>query len=78
MVSPSPQTIDLSNPYTSGCSDADLACYDNYSDWWVPDVLYQARSVGSGPFVMSGNLPTGGKKSQMIFRFGKGMRMFSK
>jgi len=76
--SPSPQVMDLSNPYTSGCSEDDLACYDTYSDWWVPDVVYQARSIGSGPITMSGNLPTGGKKSQMIFRYGKGMRMFSR
>lgn len=78
MAYPSPRIMDLSNPYASGCSDDDLLCYNNYSDWWVPDVVYQARSVGSGPFMMSGNLPTGSKKSQMIFRFGKEMRIFSK
>jgi hypothetical protein len=78
MDSPSPQIMDLSNSYTSGCNEDDLACYDQYSDWWAPDVVYQARNAGSGPSVATGNLPHRGKKSQMIFRFGKGMGMFSR
>jgi hypothetical protein len=73
---PSPRIMDLSNPYASGCTD--LLCYNNYSDWWVPDLVYQAKSVESRPLAMSGNPPIGGKRAQMIFRFGKEMRMFSK
>jgi hypothetical protein len=75
---PSPRVMDLSNSYTSGCDGSDLLCYNNYSDWWVSDAEFQARSSGSGMFLTEGNLPTGGKKGQMIFRFAKGMRMFTK
>jgi hypothetical protein len=75
---PSPQVLDLSNSYVSGCESSPLSCYNNYSDWWVPDYYYEARGVGSGSWAMGGNLPTGGKKSQIIFRHGKGMRMFSR
>ncbi len=78
MDSPSPQIMDLSNQYTSGCGDDDLACYDQYSDWWIPDVVYEARMISDRPLLKKGNLPTKGKKSQMVFRFGKGMRMFSR
>jgi len=75
---PSPRIMDLSKPYTSGCDGSDLLCYNNYSDWWVSDAEYQARSAGSGMYLPAGNLPIGGKKGQMIFRFGKGMPMLSK
>jgi hypothetical protein len=78
MSSPSPQTMDLSNPYVQGCSEDDLACLDTYSDWWAPDMVYQARFAGYGPVVKRGKLPFGSKKNPMIFRYGKGMRIFSK
>jgi hypothetical protein len=78
MAYPSPRVMDLSNPHTSQCDGSDILCYNNYSDWWVSDAEYQARSVGTGMFLNEGNLPIRGKKSQMVFRFGKGMRMFSR
>ncbi|MCX5916716.1 MAG: clostripain-related cysteine peptidase [Deltaproteobacteria bacterium] len=77
MTYPSPHVLDLSNVYTSGCDDSNLLCYNNYSDWWVPDALYPAKNSGAGPAMMSQAPPTGSKKTQMIFRFRKGMRLFS-
>jgi hypothetical protein len=77
MTYPSPHVLDLSNVYTSGCDGSNLLCYNNYSDWWVPEVLYPAKNSGAGVAMMTQAPPTGSKKSQMIFRFGKGMRLFS-
>jgi hypothetical protein len=76
MTYPSPHVLDLSNVYSSGCDDSNLLCYNNYSDWWVPDVVYPAKNLGAGPAMMSQTPPTGSKKTQMIFRFRKGMRLF--
>jgi hypothetical protein len=77
MTYPSPHVLDLSNKYTSGCENSGLLCFNDYSDWWVPDVYYPARNSGAGVAMMIQAPPTGGKKSQMIFRFPKGMRLFS-
>jgi hypothetical protein len=74
MTYPSPRILDLSNVYTSGCSG--LLCLNKYSDWWVPDVYYPARNSGAGVTIMTQEPPIDSKKTQMIFRFRKGMRLF--
>jgi len=74
MKYPSPRVLDRSNVYEDGCST--LLCYNNYSDWWVPDVIYPARNSGAGVTMMSQEPPTVSKKMQMLFRFRKGERFF--
>jgi hypothetical protein len=76
MTYPSPRILDLSNVYTSGCSD--FLCLNNYSDWWVPDYVQTAKNGGTGGTMMSQAPPMGSKKIQMLFRFRKGERLLPK
>jgi len=64
---PSPQVLDLSNPYSSGCTDN--LCLNNYSNWWVPDVYWTARSGGT---LMQGNELPIDKGDSILFKYGKG------
>ena len=73
---PSPQNLDLTNPWPDLNSYPPLAEMHNYSDWWFPFGV-QLKTTSLLPGYLNGlNLPEINKKSKMIIRYKKGSRLF--
>jgi len=67
---PSPHVVNLANSYPgSGCSQ--LSCLNNYSDYWVPDIHFTAKTKGDGAIAGSADRPIEGKRDIMLFRYGR-------
>ncbi len=66
------KTLDLSNSYSSGCTT--LACIGTYSDWYY--LGYSTRAPGSGTFSNDMDFTISGKRSQLIFEYRKGSRLY--
>jgi Clostripain family len=66
----SPVLLDLTNPLPSPNPCADLACLNNYSDWWYPG--YTTRLMTGGAFLTGLDLPINTRNSLLIFRNSRG------
>ncbi len=66
------KTMDLSNPYTSGCTT--LSCLGAYSDWFY--LGYSTRAFGVGTFSNDTDFTITGKRNLLIFEYQKGSRLY--